>query len=84
MVADDGHPYCSKDYNFLFAPRCSTCERPIQSGSNVISLGNQVYHPEHFCCAFCKKSLRHEDSKLPYTVHQNKPFCKPCHTKLYG
>ena len=38
------------------------------------------FHPEHFVCAFCLKQL----NKGTFKEQNDKPYCQPCFTKLFG
>ncbi|PRP79678.1 hypothetical protein PROFUN_12576 [Planoprotostelium fungivorum] len=73
-----GAPYCEPHYYEASNLLCVECEKPIFT-SKCISFEGRRYHPEHFRCNFCKKNL----SGAAYSKQNGKPFCKPCHLKLY-
>eukprot|EP01114_Cavostelium_apophysatum_P011087 TRINITY_DN2526_c0_g1_i1.p1 TRINITY_DN2526_c0_g1~~TRINITY_DN2526_c0_g1_i1.p1 ORF type:complete len:183 (+),score=4.95 TRINITY_DN2526_c0_g1_i1:59-607(+) len=76
---EDGVPYCEKHYYEATGMLCADCERPIVSGKCVQFL-DRKFHPEHFKCTYCKKNLVGQ----PYMKHNAKPYCKTCHTALFG
>jgi len=41
-------PFCERDFNELFAIRCSNCNKPI--GLNFIEAFDKPFHPECFTC----------------------------------
>ncbi|XP_049444780.1 leupaxin [Epinephelus fuscoguttatus] len=47
----DGQPYCDKDYQELFSPRCAYCKGPITK--NILTALDQTWHPDHFFCTHC-------------------------------
>lgn len=47
----EGQPYCDKDYQQLFSPRCAYCKGPIVQ--NILTALDQTWHPEHFFCTHC-------------------------------
>ncbi|XP_062974780.1 leupaxin [Elgaria multicarinata webbii] len=47
----DGKPYCQKDFQALFSPKCRGCDRPVMS--QYLSAMNAVWHPECFVCGDC-------------------------------
>lgn len=60
----DGKPYCEKDYNNLFAPKCAGCKGPIVDVSRLfllflISIKKQIFYG-------CKLS----NMVLPFTLVQ--------------
>ncbi len=57
---------------------CPECEKPI-FGKCVNARGVR-YHPDHFKCEFCKKSL----AGLAFYVHNDRPYDKKCALKLFG
>lgn len=57
---------------------CPECEKPI-FGKCVNARGVR-YHPDHFKCEFCKKSL----AGMAFYVHGDRPYDKKCALKLFG
>eukprot|EP00727_Mastigamoeba_balamuthi_P009290 m51a1_g4984 putative transforming growth factor beta-1-induced transcript 1 protein isoform x2 (187) ;mRNA; r:77633-78490 len=76
---DDGLPYCERHYYEKMGMFCCVCEMPITGGKRI-RVGELSFHPEHFCCSFCKRNL----AGLQYKSKNGKPFCVKCHTQLYG
>jgi len=80
----DGFPYCEQHYYEAIGMVCDSCKRPIIAGK-VVSFLDKKFHPEHFRCSHCTKNLvgeqylKHQDKDKPV-----KPYCKPCHTALFG
>jgi paxillin len=57
---------------------CAGCMAPIV-GKYLNALG-QKWHPEHFSCALCMKSLassRHHERR-------DQAYCDPCYVKMFG
>ncbi|XP_029356109.1 leupaxin [Echeneis naucrates] len=80
----DGQPYCDKDYQHLFSPRCAYCRGPIIQ--NILTAMDQTWHPEHFFCAHCgdlfgQEGFQEKDGK-PYCFkdfyHLFAPKCSGC------
>ncbi|PRP80034.1 hypothetical protein PROFUN_12321 [Planoprotostelium fungivorum] len=66
----DGRPYCEADFYNVFAPKCAGCSEPVR-GDCITALGTQ-WHPEHFECNFCRKSLVNST----FFEYGGKPFCE--------
>ncbi|KAM9475076.1 leupaxin [Clarias gariepinus] len=73
----DGRPLCSQHYHSRMGTLCATCNAPI-TGRCMSALGRR-FHPEHFVCAFCLRQL----SQGVFKEQAGKPYCNPCHTKLF-
>ncbi|XP_067883522.1 transforming growth factor beta-1-induced transcript 1 protein-like isoform X3 [Heterodontus francisci] len=73
-----GQPYCEIHYHKNRGSLCSGCEKPI-TGRCITAMGNK-FHPNHFVCAFCLKQL----NKGTFKEENDKPYCHPCFTKLFG
>ncbi|KAG7513401.1 hypothetical protein JOB18_006909 [Solea senegalensis] len=65
----DGQPYCDKDYQHLFSPRCSYCKGPILQ--NILTALDQTWHPEHFFCTYCGGLFGPEG----FLEKDGKPYC---------
>ncbi|XP_689239.4 leupaxin [Danio rerio] len=65
----DGKPYCEKDYQKLFSPRCAYCKGPITQ--NILTAMDQTWHPEHFFCCHCGDLFGPEG----YLERDGKPYC---------
>ncbi|EGD76775.1 hypothetical protein PTSG_08126 [Salpingoeca rosetta] len=74
----DNKPYCSYHYHEMKGVVCARCMRPI-IGSFVSALGEK-WHPEHFQCSLCNKSL----AKTRFRERNDQPYCDPCYVKLFG
>jgi len=72
FVEHEGQPYCEKDYNLLFCPRCASCKQAI-SDKCVNALGKK-YHPEHFTCTGCGKNLVGQ----AYKEDEGDVYCNAC------
>ncbi|EFA83534.1 paxillin [Heterostelium album PN500] len=73
-----GKPYCDIHYHQQAGSVCSGCGKAV-SGRCVDAL-DKKWHPEHFVCAFCMNPL----AGGSYTANNGKPYCKVCHSKLFG
>ncbi|KNE60415.1 hypothetical protein AMAG_05806 [Allomyces macrogynus ATCC 38327] len=71
-------PYCEVHYHAKKGSLCPACSKPIVG--KCINAMDKRWHPACFVCSFCKVTL----NKTPFKGHENKPFCMPCHTRLYG
>ncbi|KAI8805398.1 paxillin [Cladochytrium replicatum] len=87
----EGQAYCEEHYYLrrdTSASVCPTCKKPVV-GRVINALGRR-YHADHFVCTFCKKSLISNGEKGPgittsqFKEQQGKPYCNPCHIKLFG
>lgn len=74
----EGGIYCEQHYYKMLGLLCPECEKPI-FGKCVNARGVR-YHPDHFKCEFCKKSL----AGLAFYVHNDRPYDKKCALKLFG
>lgn len=67
----DNLPYCEKDYQALFSPKCSACGEPILDKVTIAL--DQTFHPEHFVCAHCGCQFDADDG---FHEKDGKPYCK--------
>lgn len=74
----NNQPYCEVDYGKRSGKVCVVCNKLLQ-GAYVTFHGTK-YHAEHFTCTLCKKPL----STSGFMEKAQKPYCKPCHVKLFG
>lgn len=72
-----GKPYCETHYHEQSGSLCAGCGKPI-TGRCVNAL-EKKWHPEHFVCAFCMKSL----AGGSFTEYNSKAYCRECHDKLF-
>ncbi|KAF7236012.1 Leupaxin [Varanus komodoensis] len=66
----DGKPYCQKDFQALFSPKCRGCDRPVMN--QYLSAMNAVWHPECFVCGDCFCSF---DSGSFFELN-GRPYCE--------
>ncbi|VBB28452.1 unnamed protein product [Acanthocheilonema viteae] len=66
-------PLCEMHYHEKRGSLCTTCQKPI-NGRCVSAVG-QKFHPEHFCCSYCRKQL----NKGTFKEVDRKPFCHKCY-----
>ncbi|XP_028826148.1 transforming growth factor beta-1-induced transcript 1 protein-like isoform X2 [Denticeps clupeoides] len=74
----EGQPLCEAHYHQSRGSVCQACQQPIR-GRCVTAMGAK-FHPNHLVCNFCLKPL----SKGCFKEQDNKPYCHPCHLKLFG
>lgn len=74
----DGKPYCEKDYQNLFAPRCGYCKGPIIQ--NILTAMDQTWHPEHFFCSHCGDLFGPEG----FMEKDGKPYCPRDFYRLFA
>ncbi|KAE9393980.1 hypothetical protein BT96DRAFT_978727 [Gymnopus androsaceus JB14] len=55
-------------------PKCPRCDKA------VIGPGRKLYHKPCLACTACNKRL----DSLSLLEHNQEPYCKPCHVKLFG
>jgi hypothetical protein len=67
----DNLPYCEKDYQQLFSPKCAACNEPILDKVTIAL--EQTFHPEHFVCAHCGCQFDVDDG---FHEKDGKPYCK--------
>jgi len=73
---NDGKPYCSDDYQKLFAKRCAGCGNLIQ-GQFIRAMRGE-WHPQGcFVCTLCKGTL--SGGFFEKNTH---PYCKDCVQKV--
>ncbi|XP_062280669.1 leupaxin isoform X1 [Scomber scombrus] len=65
----EGQPYCDKDYEKLFCPRCAYCKGPIMQ--NILTALDQTWHPEHFFCTCCGELFGPDG----FLEKDGKPYC---------
>jgi len=72
FIEHEGQPYCEADYNELFCPRCANCKQPIVD--KCVSAGGNKFHPHHFTCTGCGKSLVGQS----YKEDEGEIYCNIC------
>ncbi|KAI9204827.1 paxillin [Polychytrium aggregatum] len=81
----EGHPYCQTHFYARNEATCSTCSKPIIG--KCLNVAGRRYHLDHFKCTFCQQTLQSDvpgSNGKAFKVHDSKPYCLPCHIKLYG
>ncbi|KAG0236037.1 hypothetical protein BGW42_004145 [Actinomortierella wolfii] len=69
MIHED-RPYCEKDYLNLFAPKCASCQGPIQG--DFINALKRKWHRDCFGCTVCHIGFDHSS----YFVRDGEPYCE--------
>lgn len=67
----DNLPYCERDYQALFSPKCAACSGPILDKVTIAL--DKSFHPEHFVCAHCGCQFEQDDG---FHEKDGKPYCK--------
>lgn len=68
------------------APRCTSCGKTVaQSSPEELIALQRTWHQACFVCGGtgdkgCRKTL----SRDAYVSHENQPYCKRCHTDIFG
>lgn len=75
----DNLPYCEKDYQQLFSPKCAACANPILDKVTIAL--DQTFHPEHFVCAHCGCQFDIDDG---FHEKDGKPYCKNDFFELFA
>ena len=74
----DNQPLCEAHYGRRSGNVCASCNEVLQG--TCVTFRKLKYHPKHFTCTLCKKPLPTES----FMEKDEKPYCKPCHVKLFG
>lgn len=75
----DNLPYCERDYQQLFSPKCAACNEPILDKVTIAL--EQTFHPEHFVCAHCGCQFDVDDG---FHEKDGKPYCKNDFFELFA
>ncbi|TDL26814.1 LIM-domain-containing protein [Rickenella mellea] len=67
------HPYGG-------TPICPRCTRAVYAAEQIMGPGRKLYHKPCLACTSCNKRL----DSLSLLEHNQEPYCKSCHTKLFG
>ncbi|BES97753.1 LIM domain [Nesidiocoris tenuis] len=70
----DNSPFCQKCFEGQFAPKCSSCEKPITETA-VLALGKHF----HSGCLKCKR-CQMDFSDNPFETINGDPYCIKCST----
>ncbi|XP_037607810.1 LIM homeobox transcription factor 1-beta-like [Sebastes umbrosus] len=69
----DTRLYCRKDYQQLFATKCSGCLEKIAPTEFVMRALESVYHLSCFCCCVCERQLCKGDE---FVLKEGQLLCK--------
>ncbi|KAI8855284.1 hypothetical protein BC829DRAFT_359363 [Chytridium lagenaria] len=72
----EGGFFCEKDFSDLHGPRCAYCGDCITG--RFISAMEMQWHPDHFFCSSCAKTL----TGSSFSKKNGRPFCKGCYGRL--
>ena len=75
----DNLPYCERDYQNLFSPKCAACNEPILDKVTIAL--EQTFHPEHFVCAHCGCQFDADDG---FHEKDGRPYCKNDFFELFA
>lgn len=56
------------------APICDDCHQPVSGAETAVTAIGKIYHPHHFRCHGCQKSLVGE----PFFANEDFPYCEKC------
>ncbi|KII66885.1 Paxillin 1 [Thelohanellus kitauei] len=70
--------YCHTDYELQFLQKCTMCGGFIYD--EMISVNGKHFHPEHFTCNNCSKSLKDNQ----YFTRESYFYCGECFGKKWG
>ena len=71
--AEDGKPYCKRDFLKLFAPAtCQGCLEPFKAGESMVEACGGQWHPEHLVCLTCHSVITSVDDDM------TTPTCGDC------
>ncbi|KZV77671.1 LIM-domain-containing protein [Peniophora sp. CONT] len=62
------------------SPRCPRCEKAVYAAEQVMGPGRKLYHKSCLTCKDCNKRL----DSYSLVEHDEEPYCKNCHRKLFG
>jgi cysteine/glycine-rich protein len=62
------------------APKCARCSKSVFANEQVLALGGAWHRGTCFSCENCQRSLQ----LGAFADHDARPYCKPCHGKLFG
>ncbi|KAF8200350.1 cysteine and glycine-rich protein [Pholiota molesta] len=61
-------------------PSCPTCAKPVYLAEQTMGPGRKLYHKPCLACKSCNKRL----DSFTLLEHDQEPYCKSCHMKLFG
>lgn len=75
----DNLPYCERDYQQLFSPKCAACMEAILDKVTIAL--DQTFHPEHFVCAHCGCQFDQDDG---FHEKDGRAYCKNDFFELFA
>ncbi|KAI0651257.1 hypothetical protein C8Q79DRAFT_932415 [Trametes meyenii] len=61
-------------------PICPRCSKAVYAAEQIMGPGRKLYHKPCLACKSCGKRL----DSLNLVEHDEEPYCKNCHVKLFG
>ncbi|RPD77094.1 hypothetical protein L226DRAFT_559224 [Lentinus tigrinus ALCF2SS1-7] len=61
-------------------PKCPRCSTPVYAAEQIMGPGRKLYHKYCLKCTSCNKRL----DSFSLVEHDEQPYCKLCHVKLFG
>ncbi|TFK83866.1 hypothetical protein K466DRAFT_589387 [Polyporus arcularius HHB13444] len=62
------------------SPRCPRCSTAVYAAEQIMGPGRKLYHKSCLKCTSCNKRL----DSFSLVEHEEEPYCKLCHVKLFG
>ncbi|KAM5530850.1 hypothetical protein V8D89_015494 [Ganoderma adspersum] len=61
-------------------PQCPKCTKSVYAAEQIMGPGRKLYHKSCLRCTSCDKRL----DSFSLVEHDEQPYCKICHVKLFG
>ncbi|KAI6120291.1 hypothetical protein EDD16DRAFT_1577162 [Pisolithus croceorrhizus] len=61
-------------------PVCPRCDKAVYAAEQAMGPGRKLYHKPCLSCTSCSKRL----DSLTLLEHDQMPYCKTCHVRLFG
>lgn len=61
-------------------PVCPRCDKAVYAAEQTMGPGRKLYHKPCLSCTSCSKRL----DSLTLLEHDQMPYCKTCHVRLFG
>lgn len=61
-------------------PVCPRCDKAVYAAEQTMGPGRKLYHKPCLACTSCSKRL----DSLTLLEHDQMPYCKTCHVRLFG
>ncbi|EJF60087.1 LIM-domain-containing protein [Dichomitus squalens LYAD-421 SS1] len=62
------------------SPKCPKCGTSVYAAEQIMGPGRKLYHKSCLRCTSCDKRL----DSFSLVEHDEQPYCKLCHVKLFG